>query len=190
MKNGKKRSARAASLTGDLLVRAKGDRKAGFVLATNGLAKPDVEPEGRAPPPEATARAPEAPAKEEPYVRVGDWSRPGAEPAGPQALVQALRAGQLARAEGLFRAMTGLSEEKLKEVLYGDSGNSLAMACRALGFDHLQFASTLILSRKLGLSEAEGDPRVLGRASAIFEDTAQDAARAMLERWRKDEGAG
>ncbi len=82
--------------------------------------------------------------------------------------------------------MLGLEADKLREVLYGDSGRYLALACRALGFDQLQFASTLILTRKLGLEEAEGDPNAFNSASELFQETEQSTALEVLRRWRLD----
>ncbi len=120
-------------------------------------------------------------------LRSIDLSPAGGNSADPQALVQALRGGQIEQAEQLFGVMTGLSARKAKKVLYGDSGQSLAMACRALCFDQLQFASTFILTRKLGLPEAEADPRLLSRASQVFEETGQEAALEVLDAWRQDD---
>lgn len=202
MANKTGKPSKAASLTGDLLVRGNRDTKVGFVLTP----LEDLEPEGfpaseeakppsaasvlntqvleeRIPPPDASAESPVA----KPRVQVGAWSNPTAQTNGPQALVQALREGRLERAEQLFGAMTGLAADKMRTVLYGETGRDLALACRALGFDHLQFASTLILSRKLGLDEADSDPTVLGVASELFEGTPQEAALDVLRRWRQDQ---
>ncbi len=182
----KQKAAKAASLTGDLLVRERGNSTSGFVLVGGRDAQPRASPAevpttGPVSPSGVEARSPKA------RLRSVDPSPADGDPAGPQALVQALRGGEIARAEHLFGAMTGLSEQTNKRVLYGDGGRSLAVACRALGFDQLQFASTFILTRKLGLPEAETDPRLLSRASQVFEDTGQEAALEVLNAWRRDD---
>ena len=186
MANSKKKAAKAASLTGDLLVRERGISKAGFVLV-GGREAPT-----RAGPTEMPATEPAASNDGETrsprtQLRSVDLVPAVGDTADPQALVQALRRGQLEQAEQLFGAMTGLSARKAKRVLYGDTGRSLALACRALGFDQLQFASTFILTRKLGLPEADADPGLLSRASQIFEDTGQEAALEVLTGWHRDE---
>ena len=187
MANGKKKAAKAASLTGDLLVRERGNSKAGFVLVGGREAPPRVNPmEVPATEPAAAANDVETHSPKA-QLRSVDLDPAGGGTADPQVLVQALRGGQLEQAEQLFGAMTGLSARRTKKVLYGDSGRSLAMACRALGFDQLQFASTFILTRKLGLPEAEADPGLLSRASQVFEDTGQEAALEVLNGWRRHE---
>ena len=102
--------------------------------------------------------------------------------AAPQAelLVQALRAADIAEAEELFSAMTGLGHVAVLRLLYGPDGNDLAMACRALGMEQLQFVSIYILSRKLGLGEEVLDPRELTRIVAFFEGTDETEAVAWL----------
>ncbi|MDH3968093.1 MAG: DUF2336 domain-containing protein, partial [Rhodospirillales bacterium] len=78
-----------------------------------------------------------------------------------QHLVQALRQGEIERAEALFGRMTGLSAGSVRRVLYGAEGRNLAIACRALGIEQLQFVSIFMLSRRLGLGENALEPRQL-----------------------------
>jgi hypothetical protein len=102
-------------------------------------------------------------------------------------LVAALRSADIAEAEDIFASMTGLNHVDVLRLLYGPDGKDLALVCRALGMEQLQFVSVYILSRKLGLGEEAIDPRDLARIVAFFEATDETEAVAALARWRAAE---
>jgi hypothetical protein len=103
-------------------------------------------------------------------------------------LVQALRTADLAAAESLFGRLAGLGSIEAPQVLYGTSGEDLALACRALGMDQLQFVSVYILSRKLGLGEEALAPQELARLVALFEACDLIEAQEHLKALRSKEG--
>ena len=105
-------------------------------------------------------------------------------------LVQALRKADIAEAEEVFAEMTGLGHVSVLQLLYGPDGRRLAMACRALGMEQLQFVSVYILSRKLGLGEESLDPRELARIVALFEATDRVEATTMLAAWQAEPDGG
>lgn len=106
---------------------------------------------------------------------------------GAQRLVQALRAGDISAAEVIFGEMTKLQPVAVLRVLYAPDAEDLALACRALGLEQLQFVSIFIMTRKLGLGEEALDPRALARIVALFEATDPQEARKALTRWRERE---
>ena len=109
----------------------------------------------------------------------------GGEDAGNRApqLVQALRSGDLERAETMLGRMTGLDAGHVRRVLYGAEGRNLAITCRALGIDQLQFISIFMLSRRLGMGEKALEPRKLTHIASFFEQTDEAAARKTLNQW-------
>ncbi len=111
--------------------------------------------------------------------------QPTVEGIGSQAaqLVQVLRNGDLERAETIFGRMTGLSTGHVRRVLYGAEGRNLAIACRALDIDQLQFISIFMLSRRLGLGEKALEPRKLTHIASYFDQTDGAAARKTLNQW-------
>ena len=100
-----------------------------------------------------------------------------------QQLVQALRQGEIERAEALFGRMTGLSAGSVRRVLYGAEGRNLAIACRALGIEQLQFVSIFMLSRRLGLGENALEPRQLTQIVGFFDQVSDASARQKLNQW-------
>ena len=100
-----------------------------------------------------------------------------------QHLVQALRQGEIERAEALFGRMTGLSAGSVRRVLYGAEGRNLAIACRALGIEQLQFVSIFMLSRRLGLGENALEPRQLTQIVGFFDQVSDASARQKLNQW-------
>lgn len=107
-----------------------------------------------------------------------------------QHLVQALRQGLTAQAEEIFGQMTGLSAGLVQRVLYGAEGRNLAVACRALGIEQLQFVSIFILSHRLGLGVKSPEPHKLTHVVAYFDQIDQKAARTMLNKWLHDSPEG
>lgn len=98
-------------------------------------------------------------------------------------LVQALRNGDLEQAESIFGRLTGLNAGHVRRVLYGAEGRNLAIACRALGIEQLQFVSIFMLSRRLGLGEKALEPRRLTHIAGYFDQTDEAAARKTLNQW-------
>lgn len=102
---------------------------------------------------------------------------------GVSQLVQALRNGDLEQAESIFGGLTGLNAGHVRRVLYGAEGRNLAIACRALGIEQLQFVSIFMLSRRLGLGEKALEPRKLTHIASYFDQTDEAAARKTLNQW-------
>lgn len=107
-----------------------------------------------------------------------------------QHLVQALRQGLTDQAEEIFGQMTGLGAGHVQRVLYGAEGRNLAVACRALGIEQLQFVSIFILSHRLGLGERSPEPHKLNHVVTHFDQTDQKTARKILNKWLHDSSEG
>jgi len=110
-------------------------------------------------------------------------------PEDAQRLVQALRSGDVPAAEKIFGEMTRLQPVAVLRVLYTPEAEDLALACRALGMEQLQFVSIFIMTRKLGLGEEALDPRALARIVALFESTDPKEALKALSSWREREAS-
>ena len=106
-----------------------------------------------------------------------------------QSLVQALREGDIGSAEAIFGRMTGLKPMQVLRVLYSQGGEDLALACRAVGLEQLQFVSIYIMTRKLGLGEEALDPRGLARIVSVFEASDPEEAERTLADWRDKEAS-
>ncbi len=101
-----------------------------------------------------------------------------------QDLVQALRNGNLSQAEGIFVELTALPAKAALQILYGQDNQNLAVACRALGMEQLQFVSVFIMTRKLGQGQERLDPNELAQIVANFEQTEKAKAERILKEWR------
>jgi hypothetical protein len=99
-------------------------------------------------------------------------------------LVDALRSADIAEAEEIFADMTGLGQVEVLRLLYGPEGRDLALVCRAMGLEQLQFVSVYILARKLGLGEEALDARELARVVAYFDALDESEVEAALASWR------
>ncbi len=98
-------------------------------------------------------------------------------------LINALRQGEIALFEALFGELSGLEAPRLQRVLYQTGGESLAIACRAVGLSKQDFAAIFMLSRVNG---SMVDPQELLRATTIFDAVSDRDAEHVLETWRRD----
>jgi hypothetical protein len=73
-------------------------------------------------------------------------------------------------------------------ILYGTSGEDLAIVCRALGIDKLLFASIFLLSHKDHPAESKVGPRDLSRVTAFYDRITDESARQVLQEWQSDPG--
>ena len=108
---------------------------------------------------------------------------------GPEAVIEALRRGDLAAFETRFATLTGLSPAQGRRIVYAADGEDLAIVCRALGLDKRHFTSILLLSRKAQPSAKAIEPRNLPRVMSVFDQMTEESALAILEYWRQELGA-
>ena len=73
----------------------------------------------------------------------------------PEQFLDNLRCGRFADAEAVFASITGLEPKTVSKILYGKKFETLALACRAIGFKPLEFTTILALLRG-----AKGDERL------------------------------
>jgi hypothetical protein len=106
----------------------------------------------------------------------------------PQLVVEALRRGDLRLFEARFAELAGLRAPQVHRILYGTSGEDLAIVCRALGIDKLLFASIFLLSHKDHPAESKVGPRDLSRVTAFYDRITDESARQVLQEWQSDPG--
>ncbi len=176
---------KAGHLSGSMIVRRRPREGAGFVVS-EASDKPSTPSEqvdsGR----EAAQVVPLYPG---PSGKAGDLDRTARSGAGgaharADRLVDALRSADIAEAEEIFATMTGLGQVEVLRLLYGPDGKDLALVCRAMGLEQLQFVSVYILARKLGLGEEALDARELARIVAYFDALDENEAETALTAWR------
>ena len=103
----------------------------------------------------------------------------------PELLLQLLRQGEVSLFEAGFARITGLRRTLVARLLYETDGESLAVACKAVGFDAASFASIYGYT-KHGRLAADIDQNGNQDIFDFYNDIEQSAAEAVLERWRCD----
>ncbi len=117
---------------------------------------------------------------------LADNNTDAARDAGRTDFLAALREGDLSRAEDIFGHLTDLDPVRAKRVLYGPGGRNLALACKALGAEQLQFVSILILTRKLGPNGTSLNAHQLTDLVSYFLDIDEMTANRVLNQWRAE----
>ena len=128
---------------------------------------------------------------------LGDESSPENEAAGvigilisngrfsPELLLQLLSQGEVSLFEAGFTEITGLRKILVARLLYETGGESLAVACKAAGFDTAGFAMIYGHTRHGRLT---ADPAQAEDQDIIdfYDSIDRESAEAVLERWRHD----
>ncbi len=177
------KNKKTATLSGALLARDRNDSASGFVLSpAPAAAKTKRRPKAskaREPANDAKLKAAAAAASAE----TAEPETP-ADEVTPQHFLALLRQGNVADAEIAFGRLTGLGPARVQRALYGPGGRNLAIACRALGLEQLQFVSIFILTRKLGPDLAAINAYKLTETVNYFLDTSEETARRVLKQWQ------
>lgn len=100
-------------------------------------------------------------------------------------LQQLLQQGEVSLFEAGFARITGLRKALVSRLLYETGGESLAVACKAVGFDTATFATIYGYTRH-GRLAAETAQTGHQDIIEFYDSIEQDAAEAVLERWRRD----
>ena len=85
----------------------------------------------------------------------GDSRTQDREKPASEQFLENLRCGRFAEAEVVFGRLTGLEPKTVSKILYGKKFETLAIACRAIGFKPLEFTTILAILRG-----AKGDERL------------------------------
>lgn len=190
------KGGKVASLSGSLLERGARDPDAGFVLVSlddkraGSAEEPLPPPSEEAPSEEAPSEerlseeAPPAGQLEEAAAPDGEAPEGGALEPTPQQVIEALRRGHRSRAEFVLAELAGVTRNQARHALFRDAGRQLAVICRALGVEQLQFASIFILSGRLGARRTPLRPQDLAEMTAYYAKTSPDRAAVLLRQWQ------
>ena len=100
-------------------------------------------------------------------------------------LLQLLSQGEVSLFEAGFARITGLRKILVSRLLYEPGGESLAVACKAVGIEPATFATIYGYTRhgRLTADLAQDENQDIVE---FYDSIEQDAAEAVLERWRHD----
>lgn len=102
----------------------------------------------------------------------------------PAVLLQVLRVGRFELFALLLGRLAALPTEVVSRMLAEHGGESLAVACRAVGVEKGHFASIFLLARGARPGDQRVDPRELSRVLSFFDRLPPEQATARLAAWR------
>jgi uncharacterized protein (DUF2336 family) len=106
----------------------------------------------------------------------------------PYLLIESLRRRQTPLFQTLFSRLANLTPEAVRAMVASDGGESLGIACRAIGVPKSAFATIFLLSRGGRPGEQIVDPKELSRALAFYDSIKTDSATRILRQWQGDPG--
>ena len=71
------------------------------------------------------------------------------------------------------------------EVLYGQGGETLAIACLALGVSKQDFATLFLLTRSAGLEGRQTSPGDFSKATKVYDEANREDAKHVLRSWQR-----
>lgn len=92
-------------------------------------------------------------------------------------LIQLLRQNQVAYFVAGFARLTGLDSQTARRILYDPSGEAVAVACKAVGFDRVYFSNLLLMTDQSGSRKPDEIKKLVGHYDQLTPETAQRAMR-------------
>lgn len=106
----------------------------------------------------------------------------------PRYLVKCVRHGQIAVFVAAVARLCRLDRETAQRVIFDRGGESLAIACRAMGFDRTDFASIFLATRPPG--DGNHAATVMNNILALYDSVSDKMAKRALAFWRQDADYG
>ena len=104
-----------------------------------------------------------------------------------ETMIRVLRQGEIPLFEAMFAKHLGLRPRLLQRFLVEPGGEALAVACKGgIGMLKDDFATIFMLTRKARFGKRVISPSELNRILELYDRVGLEAARAMLDRWRRD----
>ena len=104
----------------------------------------------------------------------------------PELLIQALQDGQVHLFVSLFRRLTGLRQTLITRFILEATGEGLAIACKALGFEKKEFAEIYQLCGTVQLKSGRVKKVDRNEVLELYDQTEAEAANRVVEHWRRD----
>lgn len=100
-------------------------------------------------------------------------------------LVNTLKRGEIPLFVGMFCDMTELDNLLARRVLFGENGQGLALACRAIEIPEITFATIYSKTRRVSPTRSNASRDAVNKALTQYRNIAIDDARQALEQWRQ-----
>lgn len=101
-------------------------------------------------------------------------------------LIRLLRAGEVSLFEHVVERHSNLRQPLVRRLIYEPGGEGLAILCRALSYRSEEFTTLLVLCRKARSDSQAANEAVSARAASIYQSINPEAARRVLDRWRRN----
>lgn len=107
---------------------------------------------------------------------------------GPELLVKTLSRGEIPLFVGIFCEMTELDSLTARRILFGGTGEDLALACRAVEISELLFATIYSKTRRVSPTHPNATREDVNRMLTQYRDITVDDASHALGQWRQSGG--
>lgn len=102
----------------------------------------------------------------------------------PDILVKTLSQGEIPLFVAIFCEMTGLDNLLVRRILFGETGEGVALACRAVDIPELQFATIFSKTRRISPTRPNATRDEVNNMLAQYRGINVDDARQALDKWR------
>lgn len=102
-------------------------------------------------------------------------------------LVKTLNRGEVPLFVGIYCELTELDNLIARRILFGETGERLALACRAVNIPELQFATIFSKTRRVSPIRANATSSDVNKMLEYYRNIDRPAARATLAQWRTEQ---
>ncbi len=103
----------------------------------------------------------------------------------PLHLIKFLRSGHIGAFIVGLSHMAGLDGQMVRQIVFEAGSESLAITCKAVGWQRTEFADLFLLSRKFQ-GTAQISPATIEETLKFFDDVTEPTANSVLHYWRRD----
>ncbi len=103
----------------------------------------------------------------------------------PLLLIKFLRSGRISAFILGLSHLANLDGQMVRQIVFEAGGESLAITCRAVGWNRTDFGDAYMLSRKFQ-GTPQMSPAALDETMKFFDDVSEASARSILHFWRRD----
>lgn len=103
-------------------------------------------------------------------------------------LVKAIATGEVPLFVSMFSDMTGLDDRKARRILFEEEGESIAIACQAIGITEYEFVTIYTKTRKVAPQRETVSAGDMNNMLSVYRDIDPGNARHLLDRWTRAGG--
>jgi len=104
----------------------------------------------------------------------------------PDMMLKTLLDGEIPLFLALFSDLTKINDQLVRRIVFEEGGEGIAIACKAIGFSDIQFATIFRKSRRVTPNRAEATRTEVNNILDLYSNIKRNEAVKVVNMWRRD----